>query len=512
IMYHDNSLEALQKLPTITYRRKSGESDERQVLSLSTQEDICQDLIERYNLNHFIDYWEKKSAKVADNRPKFDDMMKLMIKRKGVVLVCWKVHRLARNLKEGGWLVDLLQNNIIRAIITQEKVYYPWDNTFVQIIELASANQYSRDVSNGVNVSFVRKAKLGIPFKTAPIGYLNNKHKPKGQRDWRDDPERMPLVQQVFKRLLSGKYSARAVWLYARNTLGLTSRKRGKYGGGPLSQNGFYNMIKRPEYAGFYFLKGERYQITGNNLTFPLKEEEYWRIRQMVRSRGVFRPQKPVATYSGFLNGADGHICVPDRKYHLVCDCKHKFSYPNRENCPKCGIKICKMVNPIYRHYVYYKDVRCANRWTGFSQSAVNEKKIDRFLMDYAQANFALTTPFAEWARRHIKELQQQEVQAFYTKQAAHKKMKQSLELKLKQAKDGYLEGVFSKVEYTETRNELYHKLSRLTSPKHSVNWLDALHKVIDLTQSFTKIIADGSISEKRDLLARMNSNLVWNG
>lgn len=65
-------------------------------------------------------------------------------------LICWKLDRLARNMVDGGEVIDLLQQGIIRAIITPTKIYYPHENAVLMAVEFGSANQYSRDFNQNL--------------------------------------------------------------------------------------------------------------------------------------------------------------------------------------------------------------------------------------------------------------------------------------------------------------------------------------------------------------------------
>ena len=252
----------LAGLRAVSYRRKSQKSDVRQKLSLDSQADICLELIAHYELSSIIDFEEKGSAKDSDRRPEFDKMMKLILAGKVDVVVCWKIHRLARNMKEGGWLIDLLQKGVIKAIVTREKVHYPHDNAIMQMIPLAEATQYSINLSNDVKVGLEKKARKGIPNGKAPIGYLNNKHKDKGDRDWRDDPDRLFLWKRVLERILSHRYTPHQVWHWARDDLKLTTAPSKFRGGRLISKNVFYQTLRRTEYAGFFFYNGAKRQVS----------------------------------------------------------------------------------------------------------------------------------------------------------------------------------------------------------------------------------------------------------
>ena len=56
--------------------------------------------------------------------------------KKGIIdsIVCWKLDRLARNMTEGGMLIDLISSGVLKSIITHDKVYYPSDNVLLMSV------------------------------------------------------------------------------------------------------------------------------------------------------------------------------------------------------------------------------------------------------------------------------------------------------------------------------------------------------------------------------------------
>ncbi|MEM6805759.1 MAG: recombinase family protein, partial [Bacteroidota bacterium] len=375
------------------YRRKSQESDERQTLSLSTQNDICNEIVVQYGFQVLKDFEEKKSAKTPDQRPKFVEMMDLVLKRKIDVVVAWKIDRLARNMKEGGWLIDLLQQGFIKAIVTKDKIYYPDDNTIITSIEMASATEYSRELSKKVKAGLDKKARKGIPNGHAPIGYLNNKHKVQGERDWRDDPMRLPLVRQIFRKLLEGTQSAFSVWKWANENIKLTTPQSKKLGGALLSKSGFYRMLKRPEYAGFFIYEGQKIKISC--ITPILTESEYWRVQQILGKKGVPRPKGMPSVYTGFLFSPKGSYCGADSSYRVVCDCGCKFSAKTKTACPKCHLSINDMQHPRHYFWKYYYIV--SKKKAGLPCKYVNEKALDSYFVQYVTDNLLFSKSFTNW-------------------------------------------------------------------------------------------------------------------
>jgi site-specific DNA recombinase len=108
------------------YCRKSSEDDGRQVLSLPAQKKELQTIAESNHLKVLHVYVEAKSAK-SEGREMFNQMIARIKKGEARGIICWKLDRLARNMIDGGQIMDLLQRGVIEEIRTYEKPYLPTD-------------------------------------------------------------------------------------------------------------------------------------------------------------------------------------------------------------------------------------------------------------------------------------------------------------------------------------------------------------------------------------------------
>ncbi len=185
---------------------RSSESEDRQVLSIESQINELKELTEKLKLNVAEVLLESQSAN-APGRPIFNDMMRRIRQGKADGIICWKLDRLARNPIDGAEIVWLLQQEIIKHIQTFERSYYPEDNVLVMNIEFGMANQFILDLSKNVKRSLRAKLEKGWRPGVAPMGYLNEKTKRKGEREIIKDPERFGLVRNMWGLMLSGRYT-----------------------------------------------------------------------------------------------------------------------------------------------------------------------------------------------------------------------------------------------------------------------------------------------------------------
>jgi site-specific DNA recombinase len=236
-------------MKSIIYARKSSEASDRQVLSIESQRNELVSLAKTYNLKVDKIFEESKSAK-QPGRPVFDELIKLIEKHPGSVLLVWKLDRLARNPKDEGTIKWLLQTNVIAKIITPERTYNPEDNTLISGVEFSMAAQYSIDLAKNVKRGNKTKLEKGELPGAAPIGYLDNKLTKLKEVD----PIRSPLIQQAFELYATGRYSLKEV-----NNLIYDKGLRTK-GGNKLSRAELHRIFQNPFYMGIISRIGQRFQ------------------------------------------------------------------------------------------------------------------------------------------------------------------------------------------------------------------------------------------------------------
>lgn len=190
----------------ILYCRKSTESEDRQVLSLESQEKELMNIAKNNNLEVISMFKESKSAK-AEGRPVFNQVLKLITSGKADAIICWKLDRLARNFIDGGKVIDLLQKGIIKEIRTYETTHLPTDNVLLLAVNFGMANQYIRDLSTNVKRGIRTKLENGQWPNFAPFGYKNDK----ADKTIKIDTKRSPYVKRIFELYSTGAYTLKQV-------------------------------------------------------------------------------------------------------------------------------------------------------------------------------------------------------------------------------------------------------------------------------------------------------------
>jgi DNA invertase Pin-like site-specific DNA recombinase len=163
------------------YARRSSESEDRQVASISAQVEELEKIARERGLNIVRVFTESKSAK-AEGRPVFNEMMRRVAGGEAQGIVCWKLDRLARNFIDGGKIIEMIQGGAVQHIQTFSKGYFPNDNVLMMSVEFGVAKQFIKDLSDNTKRGLKRKADAGWLPSRAPIGYKNEKYALQGEK------------------------------------------------------------------------------------------------------------------------------------------------------------------------------------------------------------------------------------------------------------------------------------------------------------------------------------------
>jgi len=290
----------------IIYCRKSTDSEDRQVLSLESQERELFEIAKKESLDIIGIFRESKSAK-EPGRPVFNKIMGMLSTGEIDGVLCWKIDRLTRNPVDGGQIQWLLQTGKIKCIITFEKRYYPTDNVLLMNIEQAMATQYIRDLS--VNVKRGNRAKLerGDWPNQPPFGYLNDK----SSKTIKINKKTARYMLRAFELYATGGYTIKELSdiLYKE---GLRTAV-----GGKLHKSKIHRNLRNKFYCGLMERDGKTYH--GNHkpiISLGLFEK----VQDVLNNRKHPRPKKHFYSARGFLSCASCN-CT------LTCDTKKSFIY-----------------------------------------------------------------------------------------------------------------------------------------------------------------------------------------
>lgn len=498
------------------YARRSSEAEDRQVASIPAQIEELQKIATQEGLTIVEIFSESQSAK-APGRPVFAQMLEALYKGKIGGIICWKLDRLARNPIDGGQISWMLQQGAIKHIQTYGRSYYPSDNVLMMAVELGMANQFIRDLSTNVKRGLRKKYEEGYTPGIAKVGFMNDYGK-KGERRILPDPERFELVKEMLHKYLSGNYSVRELHRYADEVLGLRTIQRKKEGGKPVKLSQLYRLLKDPFYAGFFYgidENGDRkeYQVHPS-IPRMITREQFWKAQTMLGRQGIPRPSvhKNIFAYAGLvLCGDCGCAITSDPKLQVICSkCKHKFAYRNKEDCPKCGLKISKMKNATFLHYVYLhctrgKDKNCPGRLS------IHEEDMDVFLANHIRENLEISPALSEWCIQNLHELEKNDTALkedvrHARKQELEKKEKEYEGLVMMRAKGLIEEDAFVRLG-TSLKADIETVKARMA--EDPVQDTEAATRPFSLVVGLSDVFLGDDVAAKRSALAEMQSNLT---
>ena len=200
-------------------------------------------------------------------RKKFNEMIDFIEhqKRKTAIVV-HTLDRLQRGFGECEKIKELLKADKIEVHFIQEALIldkFSSDDDFTRYdFGILSAKLYLTSMNRNVRRSQKHNREAGLWQGLAPIGYLNAKDERK-RATLILDPERSPIIKQIFEEYATGDHSIQSVWKSALDK-GFTSKEpnynpRSKNFGirCPVSKNKIHDILTNPFYYGCMYVADE---------------------------------------------------------------------------------------------------------------------------------------------------------------------------------------------------------------------------------------------------------------
>jgi len=459
------------------YARKSSESEDKQVASVSSQIKELVNLAKQRNLYVLEILTEEKSAK-APGRPVFNRMMGDVQKGKAQGIICWKLDRLARNPVDGGQIGWLLQQSIIKHIQSYQREYFPTDNVLMMNLEFGMANQFILDLSVNTKRGLRNKAEEGWLPNKPPLGYLNNKYNLPELPPIYNDTERFSLMKQLWGILLERQCSINTLYKKAIE-IGLVTDK-----GKPIVRSKFYLLFKNPFYYGCFYWKDKLYSGKHN----PMISKTEYDLAQVIISGN-----KP-----SFYN-------------------KHIFAFSGMIKCGECGAgvtaekKTKQQQNGNVHYYTYYHCTKRIN--PDCSQKTIRDTELERQIIEILD-KIEIPSTFHKWAIKYLKEEQGKEAVDREEILNSQQKRFDACKRKLNSLFEMRINGEMDASEYIQRKEKLTEEKQRfeqlIVDNNHRFDtWLDNAEKLFAFAETAKKRFESGNLVVKREILACLGSNLT---
>ena len=328
------------------YARKSTEQDELQALSIDSQIKEMEIMAQQEGLSIVEIRKESHSAKDSGQRPIFNSLIDDIRLGRFTGLICWAPDRLSRNAGDLGRIVDLMDQGLLHDIRTHGQRFTNSPNEKFLLMILGSQAKLEND-HKGENVKRGLRAKCQQGFRPGvpPLGYLHDKYADKGKKRVLVDPERAPIIIQIFEKVAYDNWSGRDVlkWLNYEMDFKTRSGKR-------ISLSRIYTILKDTYYHGEF--------------EYPIGSSNWY--------QGAY---DPIITKDLYLK-AKANLLAPPRRHPGT----NEFSFTNLFTCGNCGSGICAeekfkhQKNGNTHRYVYYHCTRGKDR--DCKEKAIREEEL----------------------------------------------------------------------------------------------------------------------------------------
>ncbi len=344
------------KLKYVLYARKSTDDASRQVRSIEDQIADCKDIAVRKNLNIVEIIRETKSAKKANQRPEFKRMLANL--KKGVYdsILSWNPDRLARNMREGGEIIDMIdEGKIIDLKFYSHHFSKDANGKMLLGMAFALSKHYSDDLSQKVG----RGVRRNLSEGKSPIpkhGYFRDDN-----GLYQPDEEKFQLIQKAWNMRADGT-SLEEIAEFLNSSGYQRSTKRGR---SIIINKQILSVIFKDSFYYGVLLQGKHtadLRTLGIKFQPMITEDIYNKVQNLGNKRSTPFKGKRTAFYP--------------LKMMVICNtcCSHMYAAPSR------GAKGDR--------YLYY---RCDNKLCTRKKRSIRGKVIFDFIYKFLENGLNLT-------------------------------------------------------------------------------------------------------------------------
>lgn len=325
-----------EKVKYCLYARKSTEQDEKQALSIDSQIKEMLAIAEREGLEIVDIRREAHSAKASGQRPVFNELLRDLRSGRYTGILTWAPDRLSRNAGDLGSLVDLMDEKLLVEIRTYGQHFHNSPNEkFLLMILCSQAKLENDNKSINVKRGLRTRCEMGLWPAPAPVGYLNEKTADRRGHVY-IDPERAPVIKQMFEKVAYEKWSGRKVY----NWLKFEINFKTALGNKGLALSNIYLLLQNPFYYGsFEYPKKSGTWYKGKHE--PLITKELFDLVQQQVNTNIVRVEgKEFAFTKLMICGLCGSGISADEKFKKQKNGNiHRYVY---YGCTKTRDRNCK--------------------------------------------------------------------------------------------------------------------------------------------------------------------------
>ena len=313
------------KTNCVIYCRVSSREQEETGYSLDAQEKLLKEYASKKTFGMAKTFRITESASGKQIRKTFNEMLQYAVRNKINIILCEKIDRLTRNLKDAATISDWINENPVHEIHFVKENFVVNKNTrahenLVWDMKVAIARFYTNNLSEEVLKGQKEKISQGWLPQKPPLGYRTIGEK--GHKTHTLDEEKAMYIRKAFEYYGTGNYSLRALRdkLYEE---GLRTR-----GGNMLSKSRLAEILGDPFYYGAMRWRGITYP---NGKHTPLiKKELFEQVQYLLTRKGAPHYKRHMFKFSKMVKCGEcgGTINGEIQKGHVYYSCKHSRKIP----------------------------------------------------------------------------------------------------------------------------------------------------------------------------------------
>lgn len=445
-------------------------------------------------------------------RKKFNEMIDFIEhqKRKTAIVV-HTLDRLQRGFGECEKIKELLKADKIEVHFIQEALIldkFSSDDDFTRYdFGILSAKLYLTSMNRNVRRSQKHNREAGLWQGLAPIGYLNAKDERK-RATLILDPERAPIIKQIFEEYATGDHSIQSVWKSALDK-GFTSKEpnynpRSKNFGKrcPVSKNKIHDILTNPFYYGCMYVADEEIDEKTKK---PIKTfyKKIQHVYEPIISKELFDKVQAI------LKSKNKENFCKEQKYAGI-----PFSLRGLIKC-ECG---CMMTPERHKKkgniYTY---LRCPHRNKDCKQYLVPEETILNQLNQEIFQKIRISPTMRELLKTSI-------IQSLEDEKKINANVRKKItdeifmvDSRLERLWESYLDRVIDKPKYESEKEkyltqkrELVEKANKYTDITKELK--ENVEKAINFVADVSNLMEVASPDDKNMLLKRLLDNCVLHG
>ena len=391
--------------------------------------------------------------------------------------MAWHPDRLARNSVDGGEIIYLIDNGIIKRLVFPTFWFEPTpQGKFMLNMAFGQSKYYVDSLSENTKRGLREKVRRGEFPGPAPLGYLN---------DYRTkkiivDPQLSSVIRQIYETYSSGHYALREISFLLKEKGAVTRNKK------PFHPSKVRWILSNPFYIGLFYYGGEIHEGTHEPI---ISKSLFDKVQRVLNERGHTQPKvKKPFIYCGMLHCSCG-MMITGEKY-----IKHFKNGNNPE-------------------YIYYRCTK-KHRFIKCNEVAVRSELLENELNEFL-LGFSPDKDILDWLNARLEKdaSDNSNSQELLRKELSDKLA--NLNIKQNRLVDSYLDQDLDRTTFLEKKEQITKEKQTIKEKLNSFEsgqneWFELMRKWLERLGSICEIVKNGDAKQKKQLVLDLfGSNLI---